>query len=342
VVASVADGPKNGPCLRGVSDDGDGTFLLGFVTGGTFGPPASKYDFFRIDGGGAVRIGEDRIGAGDEGGVQVFSQPSGFSAFNVSGFDGGSVLGTWSHEGTSISTTQIAAGEDEVAHIPSSAVGIDPSGGTAAVKTYFSYDRGWITTYQRFDKHGVAETGEVQVDTGEHRVGGVGVAFSGHALILTSSGNPNWEARWVARDGSPLSKTFTLQGPANPRFQFLRDGSLALGFVNDFSAPATNFVYRIEDGAAVAGPLPDWLSSRAGNQLYVVRSGKAYATWGGGGRCGSDLEILAASSGKSCGCVKVPDLTAATSVGRDGSLIVPGGGAIGSGCSYDLYTKLLR
>ena len=55
-----------------------------------------------------------------------------------------------------------------------------------------------------------------------------------------------------------------------------------------------------------------------------------------------DLEILAASSGKSCGCVKVPDLTAATSVGRDGSLIVPGRGAIGSGCSYDLYTKLLR
>ena len=74
----------------------------------------------------------------------------------------------------------------------------------------------------------------------------------------------------------------------------------------------------------------------------MVRSGKAYATWGAGGRCGGDLEILAASSGKSCGCVKVPKLTASASVGRDGSLMVPGRPAGGPGCSYDLYPKLLR
>jgi hypothetical protein len=86
--------------------------------------------------------------------------------------------------------------------------------------------------------------------------------------------------------------------------------------------------------------LPAWLQSRAGNQLYVVRSGKAYATWGGGGQCGSQLELLA-TSGKSCGCVNVPGLTRSASVGRDGTLLVPGPSNIPT-CTYDLYPKLLK
>jgi len=115
-----------------------------------------------------------------------------------------------------------------------------------------------------------------------------------------------------------------------------------VGFVGDFSAPATNFAYRIEDGAAFADPVPGWLAVRAANQLYVVRAGQAYATWGSGsGQCGSDLEILASGSGKSCGCLKVPNLSASASVGRDGSLIVPTGAAA-PGCSFDLYQHLLR
>jgi len=266
-VAHVVDSANDGPCLRGVSDDGDGTFLLGHVSGSTLGPPITSYEFFRIDGDSATRVGS-HTGAGDESGIQVFSQPSGFSTFVVQGFDGSSVLGSYSHTGDLVLGIQLASGDPS--HIPSSAVGVDPSGGTAAVKTFFTGAKGWVTTYQRFDKQGVAETGEVQIDTGEHRVGGVGVALSGHALILTSVGNPSWEARWVARDGSLISGPFTLQGPAGPKFQFLADGSLAVGFAGDFSAPGTNFVYRIEDGATSAGPLPDWLAASACAALAIA------------------------------------------------------------------------
>ena len=183
-----------------------------------------------------------------------------------------------------------------------------------------------------------AETGEVQVATGDGRVRGVGVALSGHALMVLSPDNTNWQARWVARDGTAISKPFTLQGSGVPKFQFLMDGSLALGFVKVTRDPPSSFVYRIEDGAEVAGPLPAWLSQRSGNVLFAARQGRAYVTWGGGGQCGADLEVLAAPAGKSCGCMKVPQLTHSASVGRDGSLIVPGQGF----CSYDLYPKLLR
>jgi len=336
VVAEVSTNSL--PCSRGVADDGEGTFMLGYFTGN--GPVFPAWDFFQVQDGKAVALNKRSFGS-DEGGKVVFSQPSGFTTFTISGQTQGSDLSTWSHDGDFLSNVPIARGDGTFSHPPGSAVGIDPSGGTATAKTVFTNDGGWVTSYRRFDKHGVAETGDVQIDSGEHRAGGVGVAFSGHALILSSLGNPNWQARWVARDGSPISGPFELQGPEFPAFQFLTDGSLAVGFVNGFTDAPTNFVYRIEDGESSADPLPDWLARRAANQLYVVRSGKAYATWGRGGQCGGDLEILAASSGKSCGCVKVPKLSASASVGRDGSLMVPGP-AGGRGCSYDLYPKLLR
>jgi len=82
-----------------------------------------------------------------------------------------------------------------------------------------------------------------------------------------------------------------------------------------------------------------WLKQRSGNVLFPVRTGKAYATWGGGGQCGSDLEVLASGSGKSCGCLKISQLSRSTTVARDGSLIVPQQDT--PSCAYDLYPKLL-
>jgi hypothetical protein len=336
VAAQVASSDSNGPCLSGVGDDGDGTLLLGYLAdnaGGSF----PRYLFFQIQNGNAVRVGGIVFG-GDESTVAVFSQPSGFSAFSVFELEDGSGLDTWSHDGALVSRTPIATGVVGP-NSPSSAVGVDPSGGTASVKTFFTNDKGWITTYQRFDKTGAPEVAEVQIDSGEKRVSAVGVALSGHVLVISSTGNPNWEARWVARDGTPISQPFTLQNAGFPRLQFLMDGSLALGFAPRFGDPPT-FTNRIEDGAAAAGPLPAWLQQRSGNVLFAVRSGKAYATWGGGGQCGSDLEVLASGSGKSCGCVKVPELSRFASVGRDGSLMVPHQAT--SNCAYDLYPKLLR
>ena len=87
--------------------------------------------------------------------------------------------------------------------------------------------------------------------------------------------------------------------------------------------------------------MPAWLSQRSLDVVFAIRQGRGYAAFGGdgGGACGADLEVLAAPSGKSCGCLKVPHLTREASVGRDGSLMVPG---LSTSCSYDLYPKLFR
>src|SRR4051812_39140583 len=163
VTAQLSDHPIDGPCLSGVSDDGDATFLLGFVNG-RFAPPRNEYDFFRIDAGGAARVGNNSVVGGDGAPVRVLSQPSGFSSFQVSGDTGGSVLRTWSHDGTTVSFTQLTPSDFTSNH--HAEVGIDPSGGTAAVRTNRTGDGRDTTTYQRFDKTGVAETGEVPIDSG--------------------------------------------------------------------------------------------------------------------------------------------------------------------------------
>ncbi|TMF86205.1 MAG: hypothetical protein E6I08_12305 [Chloroflexi bacterium] len=338
-MAQVATPEADGACQRGVGDDGDGTFLLGYFAHDPdrTGP---RHLFFQIHNGSAVRVGGTVFG-GEDTTQEVFSQPTGFSVFTPSDI-GGSALDTWSHDGVFVSGTQIAPRHtNAVPNPPNSIVGVDPSGGTAAVKTFFTSDKGWITTYQRFDKSGAPETGEVQIDSGEHHVRAVGVALSGHALVLLDGTNDTFRAQWLARDGTAISKPFSLQSGSFPRFQFLMDGSLALGFVRSYGDPPSLFVSRIEDGAEVAGPLPAWLSQRSLDVVFAIRQGRGYAAFGGdgGGACGADLEVLAAPSGKSCGCLKVPHLTREASVGRDGSLMVPG---LSTSCSYDLYPKLFR
>src|SRR5205085_7532420 len=170
---------------------------------------------------------------------------------------------------------------------------------------------------------GVAETGEVQIDSGEHRAYAVGVTLSRHALVLSSLGNGSWQGRWFARDGSPLSNafTFSLQRQETPRLEFLTDGGLAMGFDQSFSDAPSFFVNRIDDGATAPGPLPPWLQQRSRNVLFAVRQGRAYATWGPDSTScrRSDVEVLASASGKSCGCLTVSALSPATSMGRDGS-----------------------
>src|SRR5438067_6208786 len=56
VVAPVISSPQ-GPCLGGVSDDGDGTFLLGYWAGN--GPQFPAHRFFQIPDGNAVRVGNE-------------------------------------------------------------------------------------------------------------------------------------------------------------------------------------------------------------------------------------------------------------------------------------------
>jgi hypothetical protein len=330
VAVTVDEG--DGTCTRGTSDDGNGTFLLGTLTDFGLGPFRVER-FYEIQGGKAVQVGKE-IQASDATSLDIFSEPSGFSVFRVNVVFGHSTLETWSHDGELVSTTPVAPSSSRVAN---SAAGVDPSGGTALGRTYFTNDRGWITTYQRFTRSGAAETSEILIDNGEHPVGAVGITLSGHALILVRIGNSSWQGQWVARDGTRIGGTFTVQAPSEgfPIPQFLLDGSLAVGFAG---AP---WAFRIEDGSPVPGPLPDWLRQRSLNPFYAIRGGKAYATWGAGGQCSSDAVEVIATSGKSCGCMSVPDFRSVASIGRDSSLIVPGA-LSGPGCTYQLYPKLFR
>src|SRR5207248_8765834 len=117
-------------------------------------------------------------------------------------------------------------------------------------------------------------------------------------------------------------------GSQFPEFHFLMDGSLVLRFGRD-----SDYIHRFEDGKAAVSPLPAWLQQRSGNQLFVVRGGKGYASWGNEGPCPGKLEVLAASSGTSCGCVAVPGLLRTSSIGRDGSLIAPPEGIANTTCT---------
>jgi len=218
---------------------------------------------------------------------------------------------------------------------PFSAIGVDPSGGLAAVRTYKSTSE-WVSEYQRFDKSGAVESSWVRIDSGiaRHQVVAVGVPLSGHALVLAAISYPSsMQGRWLNRDGTPLTDWFAVAGSQFPEFHFLMDGSLVLRFGRD-----SDYIHRFEDGKAAVSPLPAWLQQRSGNQFFVVRGGKGYASWGNEGPCPGKLEVLAASSGTSCGCVAVPGLLRTSSIGRDGSLIAPPEGS----CQYNLYPQLLQ
>ena len=90
VVAAV---PEGGWCGAGVSDDGDGNYALGYLAGST---PATF--FVAINAGKAAEIGQRSSGP-DHGSWQLFSQPSGFTRFEVDETTWGTTLRSWSHQG---------------------------------------------------------------------------------------------------------------------------------------------------------------------------------------------------------------------------------------------------
>jgi hypothetical protein len=333
----VATLPQNG-CLGGTSDDGAGNFVLGYTVDSIHTFP--NYLFFTIKDGSAQRIG-DTVPGGDNSSTSVFSQPSGFTSFHRDVHDRSSIR-SYGHDGLLTSTTPIT--EDVFVSGPStSTIAIDPSGGTAIVKSSQDRSGGWTSAYQRSSKTGARETDWVTVDTANNPVRTVGLALSGHALVIYSSDSSRSKARWLDRDGAPITEAFEFAAEDGfPRLEFLMDGSLVLRFL----APRYPFApgrwkHRFEDGKASVAPVSDWLATRAHQRFYVVRGGRGYVTWGSEGQCGSRLEVLAAS-GKSCGCLAVPNLGDLTSVGRDGSLIAPRPPAQFGRCQYDLYPNLFR
>jgi Fe-S cluster biogenesis protein NfuA len=337
--------PQNS-CLDGTSDDGTGTFALGFTAGADQTFP--EYLFFTIEAGTAVKVGNNVLG-GDETGTFVYSQPSGFTVFSVFGLDSSSEIDNYDHGG-SLQTRDGLAPAENFDHLPSSAAGIDPSGGTATVTHSFDAATGWTTSYKRFDKTGAPETGDVIIDNQDRRVDAVGVALSGHALVLVVQSPGLWQARWLARDGTALTDWFALQGPVapgptHPVIRFLLDGSVVVGFnpgTQGVSYANLDYRYRVLDGQTAPSALPDWLQARTNDVFYAVRGGRGYAAWGSGGACQAGSVEVLATSGKSCGCLAVPSLSGNSSVGRDGSLIVGEPPHNLGTCVWDLYPQLLK
>jgi Divergent InlB B-repeat domain len=334
--------PPQSDCLGGTSDDGAGNYLLGYMAGS--GPNYPNYLFFTVQNGQAQRIG-DVVPGGDESGTYVFSQPSGFTSFHVSGPTGGSNVNSYSHDGKLISTQQVAVGGLQDGTSPSSQIGIDPSGGTALVRSQKDSTGAFVTAYRRLDKSGTPETDWVAIDTSATRTsaGAVGVSLTGDVLVLLADAAPAWRARWLTRAGAPLTGWFAAVSSSGfPELHFLMDGSLALRFRSTtYPNSPGPWIGRFEEGkSSLSGP-PGWLAQRGSNDFYVIRKGRAYAAWGSSGSCGSGLEVIAAS-GKSCGCLAVPNLGPKSSIGRDGSLITNGPESNPNKCPYELYPQLLE
>jgi hypothetical protein len=331
------------PCTSGTSDDGVGNYMLGYqarVSGTAISTPS--WQFFAVQNGQATRIGTT-TGAGRISSARVFSQPSGFSVFHLDGLSGASTLETYSHEGTRASTHQIDDGGSRP--FPWSTYASDPSGGGAALRHYQRAEV-WVTTYQRFDKAGNAESDEIVVLQGVHQNAiAVGIALSGHALVMTSPSDGVWQLRWVGQDGAALTDWFTVKGGADPVLRFLVDGSIALGFPEG----GWEAIYKavIRDGVASADPLPAWLQKHNGDSFAVIRGGRGYGTWGPFSTAcnqvdAAGMEVLS-TSGKSCGCVTFGDISSNGSVGRDGSVIIPVTFAQPSNrCEYRLYPQLFK
>ncbi|TMA89921.1 MAG: hypothetical protein E6J63_09735 [Deltaproteobacteria bacterium] len=328
VVAAVPDGSSW--CGFGISDDGNGNYALAYLGGsilGTF--------FVTIDAGKAVEIGKRSFGP-VHGSWRMFSQPSGFTRFELDETTLGTTLRSWSHEGTPSSASVLSHGFADGYSVQ---VASDPAGGTAVVRSYKDAADLWHTLYRRYGKTGEAETGEVSLGM-DHLAAGVAVNLAGHVLVLAqdmkaSGSNP--EGKWLSCDGTALTDWFEIPSMPIDGAEFLVDGSAVTSYWDKRNG-------QFADLQTTASPLPEWLAERGNNRLAVIRGGKGYGSWGPYSKCGTALEVLTAS-GQSCGCIAVPGLTppgvgSSASIGRDGSLIVPR--RSDGPCTYDLYPQLLR
>jgi len=306
-------------CLDG-HVDGQGNVLLGSLSDD--GPSAfPEYLFFDVSSGQATQLAGHVIG-GDESFLDILGRTSGFAATDQFGVTGRLSLQSYGHDGTPGPVTVLDQGAFGAQQPKVSSV-IDPAGGTALLVSVADSTGTYSTTYQRFDNAGVQAIAPVAVSL----FGAMGFSSAGHILVVTPAGT----AQWLDRDGNHLTQPFgPFTGTGTPPIAAQADGSVAVLF-----SPGA---FRLEDLGTTPAPLPDAIAARAGQSLYAIRAGKAYASWAASAAC---VEVLA-TSGKSCGCVDVPGLSSESSVGLDGSLIVPLPPAPPVKCQFHLYPKLLK
>ena len=300
----------NGGCTFGTSDDGAGNFALRSHTSSQFGSGALAWTLFQVRDGKVVLT--KQLLASDQSLLTLFSQPTGFSMLDA-GADGISLY-SFSDAGVMTHSTGLSGGQNQIA--------ADPSGGfsdvfraqkndnTAANYTFGRYDRGGAL----LAGGNVSYQGRLDViysDTGHSTLYSSGMTLSHHTLAMVNyeAGNP-FIAFWVDEAGNMIGHPFN--PPRGGTLQFLLDGTL-------LQRTGATFTDVWADGSPTPSALPSWLQSRAnGTWLYPIRQGAGYAM---GGTC-DGVEVLS-KAGNSCGCVAVPGVSALTSIGRDGSLIVP-------------------
>ena len=320
--------PADSGCGGGVADEG-GTFGLPFV----YGSGREIYPgeaFFQIQNGKAVRVGEELRGTGHGNAFYLLSQPGGFTLYSGDSSDH-TLIDTYSHDGAFVSEAPISRGAVG-RNYSWDLVGIAPSGGTAAARSYATSTSGdYVMTYQRFDQDGKAATNEVQIGTGAASVHAVAVTAAGNTLVVAYPMDPQKGliGRWVSAKGSPLTDWFQVDSHVTGvDLEYLLGGGLLRRTINTYTE-----IWN--DGSTTPTALPQWLASRAsGWWLRTIHGGKGYAM---GGTC-AGIEVLA-TSGKSCGCVAVPGVSQTTGIGRDGSVIVSRGD---STCHYELYPGLFH
>jgi hypothetical protein len=325
----------------GTTDD-KGNFALTSIHQDEFDPDErfGTGFFVTVKGGEARQIGTMVTGS-TEGFFRMFAQPSGFTLFSTDERLQDRGLGFFSHEGEELASVQLTNRSPNVQNSVVE-VGSDPAGGMAAVRRLESPSNTVLSTYQRFDSKGHALTDQIDIQT-SFRPLEVGVNRAGNALVIVGTNTAEeYEGRWFSRSGKPLTDWFAFHvafvSPPTSRFMQLEQiarGSLVLRHNGQLV-----LLFRDEAGPE---PLPAWLADRSRTQLALVRGGRAHASWGSTGSCGaSSMEILT-RSGRSCGCVTVPNMSLLASVGRDGSVIVTQPPVPSPAqCSVRLFPRLLR
>lgn len=201
----------------------------------------------------------------------------------------------------------------------------------------------------------------------------LGVDVNGNALVVYDGG-PHLgagavSAEWFDERGRSLTGEFALlkgfvPGPST-WFDLwpLSGGGLALRRV-DGSLDSSGRVYEHTQwiavapaGQATSQPAPTWLTDRPNTRLYLARGNRAYALVPEGQPstdCSQKLEIVAASSGASCGSVDLRRgsgtcRTLGVTVGLDGTVIQQtpaelesGAGGDAQMCSWHYWPGALR
>lgn len=259
----------SGVCHSGTSDM-RGTLALGWAYDG--GPEMPGARFFAVTGQTASMVGNG-VGGNDEGAFAVLGQPSGFLVYTSTEVAERRDLRAFSHDGALLRTQPVSRPPEPFFGPSTSVKGApDPSGGIAIVRQYLDPQTpGTVprrSTYQRYESDALASMGELELGR-DLRVLAVGVSSRANVLVIVApsiSAEP-YQARWLSRDGAPLTEWFAVdvgQGHLTP----LVEGGLLLSV-----GPRKEHLRFFRELQPRAEDAPSWLRERPGALIVPIRGG---------------------------------------------------------------------